>query len=438
MTSPKPSGRFSIRAKIFLIAFSFSLPIGVLVYLMVDSINANITVARMEQKGNAYMRPLEHILERIGDDWIAAETCAPDPDACSARRKDASTGVTRAIEELARADAEYGKDLLFTGPELAKRGRQHVTVANVSREWAELAASKTPGREQYGHLAGDVRTMIVHAGDTSNLILDPDLDTYYLMDATLIALPETQDRMAQAGLDVARLLARGKSTAEERIPVAVSAALLEQDRARVMASSQTSLNEDSNFYGTSPTLERNLVPAMRAYDAAASRLVALTRSVADPASHITPEEYLSAVEGARKTAFSYWNVAVDELDRLLEFRAAHYRQARARSLFLSALALLVAGLFAFALMRTIIGPLGALIRNLGPGATLLSESVKRMSEVSRSQNMDQAEAAIICGELDAHAQDMRYAVLELARQVSGAGANEVMARATNELVEAGS
>ena len=38
--------------------------------------------------------------------------------------------------------------------------------------------------------------MTAHAGDTSNLILDPDLDSYYAMDMTLLALPQTQERTA--------------------------------------------------------------------------------------------------------------------------------------------------------------------------------------------------------------------------------------------------
>ena len=38
--------------------------------------------------------------------------------------------------------------------------------------------------------------MITHVGDTSNLILDPDLDSFYTMDMTLVALPQTQDRNA--------------------------------------------------------------------------------------------------------------------------------------------------------------------------------------------------------------------------------------------------
>ena len=51
--------------------------------------------------------------------------------------------------------------------------------------------------------------MITHAGDMSNLILDPDLDSRYLMDATLLGLPQTQDRLATVTAYGTRILAGG-------------------------------------------------------------------------------------------------------------------------------------------------------------------------------------------------------------------------------------
>ena len=53
-------------------------------------------------------------------------------------------------------------------------------------------------QDQYTSFVATIRTMITHAGDTSNLILDPDLDSYYLMDVTLLALPQTQDRIRKS------------------------------------------------------------------------------------------------------------------------------------------------------------------------------------------------------------------------------------------------
>jgi hypothetical protein len=52
--------------------------------------------------------------------------------------------------------------------------------------------------------------MITHAGDTSNLILDPDLDSYYLVDVVLLGLPQAQDRLADALLVAERVLRKAE------------------------------------------------------------------------------------------------------------------------------------------------------------------------------------------------------------------------------------
>ena len=53
-------------------------------------------------------------------------------------------------------------------------------------------------------LLADTRELMGAVGDASNLILDPDLSSYYLMDGALLKLPEGADLLMQA-----RILGRG-------------------------------------------------------------------------------------------------------------------------------------------------------------------------------------------------------------------------------------
>ena len=411
----------SVGAKILMIAISFSLPIAVLAYLMVVSINANLAFATAEIAGNEYLRPLQRTLQRVQDhQWIAA-TCTGPEDGCDQKLATIREQVQDALGQLAMINIRHGTGLKFTADELAKRGRQHQTALTVSEEWKEAAASgaRIPP-EKYQHLIADLRTMITHAGDTSNLILDPDLDSYYLMDVTLLALPQTEDRMGAVAIETMRAL-RGKPTDAERVSVAVAAALLREDRTRVVASTETALNEDANFYGSSPTLRAGLETPLKKYRDAAIRLEELTQQASAPNSKVAPEDYAQAGVAARQAAFEYWDAGVAELDVLLEARLDHYRGSRTQSLLWSGLALLLSCGQSFYFMRSITTPLSKLIQSLGPGATLLSECVGRISEVSQGQTVDPMEAKIICGELDAHADSMRKAVLELAKHVSGGG-----------------
>src|SRR4029434_7758766 len=115
----------------------------------------------------------------------------------------------------------------FTPDGLAQRKREHVEAETVAREWTALKGKASAAGEGHLHLASDLRTMITHAGDTSNLILDPDLDSYYTMDITLLAVPQTQDRIARLTIEGLKALATPEGS-DERRHLAIGAALLRE------------------------------------------------------------------------------------------------------------------------------------------------------------------------------------------------------------------
>ena len=65
-------------------------------------------------------------------------------------------------------------------------------------------------------LAADLLALIAHVGDKSNLILDPALDSYYLMDSTLIRLPALTEEIGQIRELGKGIAGRKKITQEER------------------------------------------------------------------------------------------------------------------------------------------------------------------------------------------------------------------------------
>jgi methyl-accepting chemotaxis protein len=274
---------------------------------------------------------------------------------------------------------------------------------------------------RFDHLVADVRIMITHMGDTSNLILDPDLDSYYLMDVTLLALPQTQDRLARASRYGYDALRRGGPTPEEKIQLAVYAAMLQEaDVDRVSGSSRTSVNEDAGFYGTSPTLQARLPAALLQYEQANGPFIRVMKSLSrENEAAVSPEAYLRSGQAAWEQRFSYWNTAISEEDALLRLRIAHFEQRRSRSLLLALVAVLAASLVAFWLTRSITRPLLGLVSSLTPGAILLSVCVERISQASENNLSNREEADLICQELDANCDAMRKAVAELETQVKG-------------------
>jgi hypothetical protein len=263
------------------------------------------------------------------------------------------------------------------------------------------------------------------------LILDPDLDSYYLVDVTLLAMPEAVSHIANTA-SIGQKIASGAGSAVDQAVLANESSLLEESLNRIAASNATTFDADAANHGVSPTLQPNLGAALQTYKSVVTSYLALLKEVAGNPSPTNAAALATQAASAQKASLAYWETGANELDALLNLRIGDFQTGRIQALGFSALAVVIATFIAFAIGRSITRPLQELVRNLAPGATLLGVSVERIAEASQSQTPSAEESAIICEELNAHAENMRKAVLELARHVEGSAA---AARMSN--VEAG-
>ncbi len=343
----------SIQIKLAVICLAFILPLGWLLYANISATNYDIRFNSLEYYGNQYLRPLSGLLHNLQQFSRKLQ-----------EEKTADSGQTDAsFSDLLKANAQYGQDLQFTEQGLRIRGRESLDPEKVQMRWeaAKAASSPEEAQKQINALLDDVMGMIAHAGDTSNLILDPDLDSYYLMDITLLALPQTQRRMA-AILDTGMaLLKKDKLTEADRRTLNSFAELLQlSDYDRITASTETALNEDQNFLGTSPSLQSKVPPALREYQqSAASFIDLLHKIIQSPAGTVSPQTFRTVGEKAVEDSFAFWNTALDELDILLLKRIDDYKNTRLITLIGLGIALAIAVIIAVAFSRSITRPLSA-------------------------------------------------------------------------------
>lgn len=408
------NGGLGVGKKITIVALTFTLPIAVLCFLVLKNINEQISFGTFEKHGNAYQRPLEGLLSNIQEYQILSLHKADQAELGKLKES-----VTKEFDALESANKIHGTDLQFTAEGLGKRKREDATFEALKKGWETASAAQPINKEEFDKLIATIRTMITHAGDTSNLILDPDLDSYYLMDVTLLALPQTQQRIGDIINYAIANLNGGKLSNEQRVKFAVFAAMLkEADLDRTIGSTQTSLNEDANFYGLSATLQKNIPVELEKYTTETKKFIELVTSLSQEGSTVTLQDLISAGLNARRASFGFWFVAVDELDQLINTRIESYENRKFMSFLLSGLALLVACGLSYFVANSIVSPLNRLVALLGPGATLLGQSVKKIAKVN-SEKADPAMIDMICDELDAHAADMKKTVSELEKVVQG-------------------
>jgi methyl-accepting chemotaxis protein len=318
--------RLSISFKIFLVSLCFSLPLVVLAYFVIDNIDQNSRIARLEMAGDAYQTPLEALLRDTMEHQRLAHHCPENAD-CKSQRAALEGSIKNSFADLHAADLKYGQQLEFTLEGLAKRKRESATRENLEKSWLQVTGALKNSNDQvsdeidakYDAVNTIINTMITHLGDTSTLILDPELDTYYTMDITLLALPQNQNRIERMIADARKAFSHSPFTVEDRMTFAANAALLQAaDIDRVSADVQTALNENKNdFHDAVDSFQKNMPVAFKEWADVNGKLVALTRELStaeQPA--VTLDQYIDAAIKARESAFRFWTVAAPENDNL--------------------------------------------------------------------------------------------------------------------------
>lgn len=388
----------TVRARLTGLSLVLVLPLtAIILWLIFSSINPDIEFTRLETAGNHYQRQLEVLLDAIPSRQFALAGGRAS-DAAALDRE-----IARAFDALRAAQPQEGHDLQFTADGLAKRKRSHLLPDRVYSKWQSLAARPKPDAAATDDLIADVRGMIAHAGDTSNLILDPDLDSYYLMDITLLALPQMQDRLAVILRDALKGTAGSNDTAEARQQLGVALALLkESDLARIAADTETALNEDANFHGVSESLQKEL-PAAKQHcaEAVTAFVTVLERPVA-----ASPQEILNAGLAARAASYAFWQVGSEQLDRLLVTRMDYYRGERTKSLVWTALALVLAGLASWRISRKITTALHVTSRELDESIRATQATAGAVRTISESMAKSASEQAAALEESSAAAHEL--------------------------------
>ncbi len=325
--------------KLALISILFMLPDSIMLYLFITSITENIHFAKLEQVGNEYQRPLERLLELVPQHRLMARRSSTSPELLVKQSE-----IEAAFSNLKQVDARIGPALDFTAEGLAKRNRKGCDVDNVQSEWETLrhdlgSMSADTCDARHLQLIADIRSMIAHAGDTSNLILDPELYSYYLVDVTLMALPQTQDRLTQVMADGEDFLhASGERADRAKTTLAIDLTLLKSDDLdRITSSTQTALSNGNPLFGYSTSFHTRVPPMLEQYAGAAKHFNDLTDKLQRGGrGSVSADEYLAAGDAARDASFRLWTVADEELDGLLQNRIDYYVYRRARSLLVAA------------------------------------------------------------------------------------------------------
>ncbi len=402
--------RISVSGKLVLSSLIFTVPIAVMAVFIVTGIRYDIRFNEKEAMGIRYLSPLVELLVRIP---AYARTSASDPAGAEAE----AARIDDAFRDLELAQRNWGTALSVVPEKLDERGRGASSPEALKEAWE--AARKAGGRGA-GNLQTRIRDLIIHVGDSSNLILDPDLDTYYLMDVALLALPDSIGRLN------AEAVRSGGGDSERRIFLALHSDI---DTARIEASSRTALAEDANFLGIDPTLQKELPAALE-------RFLAASRAVHDPATLSGPAAYRGAVDSALGAALEYWHVAADSLERLLLNRVRSHERRLAAAAVAASLATAFAYAVVFVVARNLLSQIKGLRKRV---SAMASKDLRQAADLSSSDELGATagDLAVLTRELNLSLRAFKNAVKDMeSSSTEVSRSSSLMSESSGELAAA--
>ncbi len=375
--------RLTYPRKFALVSLFFVLPLAAVMYFLLAEINNRADFARAELLGTRYLRQVRDLQHQVGQAHYFAARVSQGKTSQRADLIRQQAEVDDSLGRLVAVDAELGAALTTASK---------LSVVRENRRFLREMLFGQEGRnttDLHRQLLSDIAALATQVGNTSNLILDPDLDTYYLMDAVLLRLPGIADLVVELRLLLVQAEVKGVLRAEDRATITRLAALIELDAARVREGLKTAF-ANTRAVG----LAAQLSGEAGDFDRGAVRLVEMMGSdvLADTDFRALVSRIESQVTELNQANLALGEAAYNELDALLNVRIAAAETQKRWTLVFSALSLLlVAYLLAafYASVMAIVRRLQGAAERMNTGNfedTLTLESRDELGQVATAFN----------------------------------------------------
>ncbi len=177
------------RSKALLISLVLLIPALVMGSAYLSSIQDQVAFSNKERDGVAVMAKFLPALQALLEVRNATRATLGDFDATQDYTA-SRTQFDRSMQALAAHVQDSGDPLALSQQ-----------VADVQAKWAATASSRNgadeKGRTVFGPVTEGMLKIMERVGDESNLVLDPDLNTLYMINAIFMTMPKSSEDLGQ-------------------------------------------------------------------------------------------------------------------------------------------------------------------------------------------------------------------------------------------------
>ena len=334
----------SFTAKAGWISLMFLVPIVTLMWFLWSAAKSSIDVAQSERRGLTYVRAVIEFNRAFQLQRFAAVTQTGDASQEMARTKEALAKI--AASELATG-GEFGTKESFDL--LDKAVRAIAPTARGDEAFAAMTPAQTAALELIGKIA-----------DGSQLSLDPDLDTYHMMNMSVFLGPKYEGHLSELR-DLAHLSMLTKESKE--VPAQRMRAI---EKGLILIEDYEVQYENSYALGVTSFPEFAKTLDMKGMDAEREAFFEdLSKFVIQDSAKGDPGALLNLANKAIKSQYEMSDQIIRRFDSRVEARISRIYTAFYLELFFSLVFVLLAMYLMFAFYKVMMGGLSEVAGHLG-------------------------------------------------------------------------
>jgi methyl-accepting chemotaxis protein len=346
----KMIANLKVSTKLSIVGILFTLTISVLLYLYLNTRQEVITFAQTEIYGDKYLRPLRKIMEYVPIQKSLSHQLLEGNSNCKTEIDNYTGKIDNIFAQLSETDKKISPE--FTAP-------VSDNLSSLKSKWDEVKSvngslNQDTVEKKYNELVSQVRDMVSSVGDASNLTLDPDLDSYYLMDIEIVKLPAIQDYISQAIVLSNSIIKKGSISSGETGRLMVLQDKIEDNISSIKKEMYVSFANNS-AKNVQPALESTVLSFI---DGTNNFLDLLDKKLLSSSTiTLTRDEVSSCGSKIFNTSFELWDKGIDQLDVVLNHRIDVYTGNKYYALISVALIFSLSLFLFFIIYRLIVGPI---------------------------------------------------------------------------------
>lgn len=212
--------RLKYGRKFGVIGLIIIVPFAATLYLLASEINVGIQFAEKERMGVEYNLPIRKFLENMQQHRGMAGAFLNGDTSFKEQILSKQNQIDENIKAVDAVDMKYGASLKTSDKwKMLKTKAQDIKA----KVWS---LNSQTSFNDHTTLIADILSMITHVSETSNLLFDPQIDSFYLTDAVVAKLPMLSEDLGQLRALGAGVGARKAITEAEKNKIIMQYALV--------------------------------------------------------------------------------------------------------------------------------------------------------------------------------------------------------------------